>query len=97
MKSSVFWDCQYVTFWADFQQHQKIVTYWQSQNGSSKTFPLRYAKRNHLGDCKGNCGRSGGRKRHAGSVTSRGSKVSLLLIGRLHMAAYLAGDPKRKE
>src|SRR6266699_3630209 len=47
--------------------------------------------------CKGNCGRSGGRKRRAGSVTSRGSKVSLLLIGRLHMAAYLAGDPKRKE
>jgi hypothetical protein len=50
-----------------------------------------------LSYCKGNCGRSGGRKRRAGSVTSRGSKVSLLLIGRLHMAAYLAGDPKRKE
>src|SRR6266446_1188514 len=50
-----------------------------------------------LSCCKGNCRQSGGRKRHAGSVTSRGSKVSLLLIGKLHMAAYLAGDPKRKE
>src|SRR6266436_1196635 len=50
-----------------------------------------------LSCCKGNCRRSGGRKRRAGSVTSRGSKVSLLLVGRLHMAAYLAGDPKRKE
>src|SRR6266699_7146977 len=40
-----------------------------------------------LSCCKGNCGRSGGRKRRAGSVTSRGSKVSLLLVGRLHMAA----------
>ena len=50
-----------------------------------------------LSCCKGNCRRSSGRKRRAGSVTSRGSKVSLLLIGRLHMATYLAGDPKRKE
>ena len=50
-----------------------------------------------LSYCKGNCGRSGDRKRRAGSVTSRGSKVSLLLISRLHMATYLAGDPKRKE
>src|SRR6267143_5559758 len=29
-----------------------------------------------LSCCKGNCGRSSGRKRRAGSVTSRGSKVS---------------------
>src|SRR6267143_1411417 len=49
-----------------------------------------------LSCCKGNCGRSGGRKRHAGSVTSRGSKVSLLLASRLHMATYLAGDPRGK-
>src|SRR6266700_1178196 len=50
-----------------------------------------------LSCCKGNCGRSSGRKRRMGSVTSRGSKVSLLLISRLYMATYLAGDPKRKE
>jgi hypothetical protein len=31
------------------------------------------------------------------SATSRGSKVSLLLMGKLHTATYLAGDPKRKE
>jgi hypothetical protein len=31
------------------------------------------------------------------SATSRGSKESLLLMGKLHTATYLAGDPKRKE
>ena len=32
------------------QKSTQNVTYWQSQNSSSKKFPLRYAKRNHLGD-----------------------------------------------
>src|SRR6266568_995679 len=32
-----------------------------------------------LSCCKGNCGRSSSRERRTGSVTSRGSKVSLLL------------------
>src|SRR5437879_11587162 len=50
-----------------------------------------------LSYCKGNCAQSGGRKRHAGSATGRGSKVSLLRSSRLQLATYLAGDPKRKE
>src|SRR5437016_2038854 len=47
------------------------------------------------GICKGNCGRSGSRGL-ADSVTGRGSEVSLLCSGRLQLATYLAGDPKRK-
>src|SRR5436853_3908831 len=39
-----------------------------------------------LSYCKGNCGRSGGRRRRAGSATGRGSKVSLLRSSRLELA-----------